>query len=207
MRISELSRASGLPSATIKYYLREGLLHEGQLTSATQASYDDSHVARLALIRALVGAGGLSLAGTRAVLAELDRPQAELLDLLGMTQDLVIGDTRDEVDTAEALRLLADLGWHSPPESPAVRRLAEALTAVEVAEIGITRDDLVAAGRSMAEIADREVAAIPTESREAAVRHVLLGSILMEPVLGALRQLAHIDASVERFGDAPPGVG
>ncbi len=28
MRISELSRASGVPVATIKYYLREGLLHE-----------------------------------------------------------------------------------------------------------------------------------------------------------------------------------
>ncbi|HOZ59840.1 MAG TPA: MerR family transcriptional regulator, partial [Nakamurella multipartita] len=40
VRISELSRASGVPTATIKYYLREKLLHEGVLTSATQARYD-----------------------------------------------------------------------------------------------------------------------------------------------------------------------
>lgn len=203
MRISELSRTTGVPSATIKYYLREGLLHEGQLTSATQASYDDSHVARLALIRALVGAGGLSLAATRAVLAELDRPQSGMLDLLATTQDLIIGDTPD-VDTADALGLLADLGWHSPPDSPAVRRLAEALAAVEVAGIQVTRDDLLAAGRSVAEIANREVVSIPSESREGAVRHVLLGTILMEPVLDALRHLAHIEASVERFGTSPP---
>jgi DNA-binding transcriptional MerR regulator len=62
MRISELSQASGVPVATIKYYLREGLLHEGQLTSATQAQYDQSHLARLRLVRALLGAGGLSVA-------------------------------------------------------------------------------------------------------------------------------------------------
>ena len=28
---------AGVPVATVKYYLREGLLHEGELTSATQA--------------------------------------------------------------------------------------------------------------------------------------------------------------------------
>ena len=37
MRISQLSGEAGIPVATIKYYLREGLLHDGLLTSATQA--------------------------------------------------------------------------------------------------------------------------------------------------------------------------
>ena len=37
MRISELSRRSSVPVATIKYYLRAGLLHEGRRTAATQA--------------------------------------------------------------------------------------------------------------------------------------------------------------------------
>ena len=62
MRISELSRTSDVPVATIKYYLRERLLPEGRRTSATQAQYDDSHLARLRLIRALLGPGGLSVA-------------------------------------------------------------------------------------------------------------------------------------------------
>ena len=30
MRISELSRESGVPVATIKFYLRERLLHDGE---------------------------------------------------------------------------------------------------------------------------------------------------------------------------------
>ena len=33
MRISELARETAVPVATVKYYLREGLLHDGELTS------------------------------------------------------------------------------------------------------------------------------------------------------------------------------
>ena len=46
MRISQLSAQTGIPVATIKFYLRENLLHDGARTSATQAQYDESHVAR-----------------------------------------------------------------------------------------------------------------------------------------------------------------
>ena len=49
MRISELSRVSCVPTATIKYYLREKLLHDGLRTSPTQAQYDDTHVAPRAI--------------------------------------------------------------------------------------------------------------------------------------------------------------
>ena len=41
MRISELSARTGVPVATIKYYLREGLLPEGERTAPTQATYAD----------------------------------------------------------------------------------------------------------------------------------------------------------------------
>jgi DNA-binding transcriptional MerR regulator len=54
MRISELSSHTEIPVATIKFYLRENLLHEGVRTAATQSQYDQSHVARLRLIRALL---------------------------------------------------------------------------------------------------------------------------------------------------------
>ena len=76
MRISELSRTSRVPTATIKYYLRERLLHEGRLTSATQAQYDGTHVARLRLIRALLGPAGLSVVKARQVLDAVDAAEA-----------------------------------------------------------------------------------------------------------------------------------
>src|SRR3954469_17541493 len=84
VRISELARQGGVPVATVKYYLREGLLHEGELTSATQAQYDESHVARLRLVRSLVGPGGLSIAGAPDVPAAIDEPAPRALDLLGV---------------------------------------------------------------------------------------------------------------------------
>ncbi len=83
MRISELSKSSGVPVATIKFYLREGLLHDGRHTSATQASYDDSHVGRLRMARALVGVGGMSLARVKAIIAVIDDPPATMHELLG----------------------------------------------------------------------------------------------------------------------------
>ncbi len=39
MLMAELSRRSGVPVATVKYYLREGLLPSGVTTSATRAEY------------------------------------------------------------------------------------------------------------------------------------------------------------------------
>ena len=66
MKISELSSRSGVPVATVKFYLREGLLAAGEKSSQTQASYDDIHLARLRLIRAFLEVGGLSVASARA---------------------------------------------------------------------------------------------------------------------------------------------
>ena len=84
MRISELSRESGVPVATIKFYLRERLLHDGVLTSATQAQYDQTHVARLRLVRALIGPGGLSIAAARSVIEAIEDPPSSVHDLLGV---------------------------------------------------------------------------------------------------------------------------
>jgi hypothetical protein len=52
------------------------------------------------------------------------------------------------------------------------------------------------------------VAGVPTHTPEAAVRHVVLGTVLAEPLLLALRRLAQEVASQERFGMAAvPGTG
>ncbi len=71
MRMSELSRLSGVSVTTIKYYLREGLLPPGRQLSATQAEYDGNHLRRLRLIRALTGVRGLSVSTAREVLGAL----------------------------------------------------------------------------------------------------------------------------------------
>jgi DNA-binding transcriptional MerR regulator len=201
MRISELSRASGVPVATIKYYLREGLLHEGQLTAATQAQYDQSHLARLRLVRALLGAGGLSVAAARDVLDQLAHPPPSLHELLDEVQRLLGPRVDDQVDTRAADAVIQRMGWRLETADPApVRRLAAALAALAAAEFTLPEDDVLDYARAMQGLAEHEVAGVPAGPSDAAVRYTVLGTILVEPLLLALRRLAQIDASARRFG-------
>ena len=78
MWMSELSSRSGLPVPTIKYYLRERLLHPGEAVGATRARYDDSHVRRLRLVRALIDVAGMRLDDVRRVLTAIDDPDLSL---------------------------------------------------------------------------------------------------------------------------------
>jgi DNA-binding transcriptional MerR regulator len=201
MRISQLSQASGVPVATIKYYLREGLLHDGRLTSATQAQYDQSHVARLRLVRALLGAGGLSVAAAREVLDQLAHPPASMHDLLDAVQRLLGPRVDNQVDTRAAASVIERMGWRLKTTDPApVRRLAAALAAIDAADFTLPEDDVLDYARAMQGLAEQEVAGVPAGPREAAVRYTVLGTILVEPLLLALRRLAQIDASARRFG-------
>ncbi|MDA3648978.1 MerR family transcriptional regulator [Saccharopolyspora indica] len=202
MRISELGRTSGVAVATIKYYLREGLLHEGRLTSATQAQYDESHVARLRLVRALIGVGGLSVAAAREVLAQLDDPPETMHDLLGAAHRSLGPAVDDEVDTGAAEAVLERLGWRvQSADRQAVRQLAAALDALEAADFPLSEDAVLTYARAMRELAEGEVSGVPVESKETAVRYLVLGTVLVEPLLLALRRLAQADASARRYGD------
>jgi DNA-binding transcriptional MerR regulator len=90
MRISELSARTEVPVGTIKYYLREGLLAPGRQTSRTTAEYDEAHVERVRLVRALTDAGGLGIATVHRITAVLDAPEPARLDLLAAAQDALL---------------------------------------------------------------------------------------------------------------------
>ncbi|GFN02698.1 hypothetical protein Smic_12540 [Streptomyces microflavus] len=83
MRIGELSRRSGVPVPTIKFYVRERLLPAGELTSPNQADYGPDHERRLRLIRVLLEVGGLSLAAIAEVLEAADDPEQPVIRVLG----------------------------------------------------------------------------------------------------------------------------
>ena len=76
MRVSELADRTGVTIASVKYYIRIGLLHPGVAQSATRAEYDESHVERVLFVRTLVDVGGLSIERITAVVAALDHPPA-----------------------------------------------------------------------------------------------------------------------------------
>lgn len=202
MRISELSAHSGVPVATIKYYLREGLVPEGVRTSATQAVYSDLHVQRLRVIRALIGSG-VSIAETRKVLDALDNPPASPIDLLGAAHHAVTPVAEEAIDVSDAERLVEGLGWQPGRCDPHVLAgVARSLQALESAGFQVPDEVMPVYLESITRMARAEIAGVPTGSAEEAVRYVVLGSVLVEPLLLALRRVAEQVASSERFGSA-----
>ncbi|AXI84703.1 MerR family transcriptional regulator [Streptomyces griseoincarnatus] len=220
MRISELSRRSGVSIPTIKYYLRDGLLPAGRPTAANQAEYDEEHVRRLRLIRSLIGVRGLSVSATRDVLAAVDEQQGDVHLLLG----LVLGalpversgrpprrDGYAEPDGAEATAgdmaedvaaLTAEMGWRTSPNPPAAQVVTETLETMRALGMDYDWRSLV----PYAELADRAARLDLDQLRDAgdplqqAERAVLL-TVLLEPALLALRRLAQEHHSALRFGN------
>jgi DNA-binding transcriptional MerR regulator len=203
VRISELSQNSGVPVPTIKFYLREGLLHEGVRTSATQAQYDESHVARLRLIRALVGPGGCSIATVRRVLQAIEDPPPSINDLLGVAMAGSGLPAERHPDHDRVHQLLQQWGWRiTDKDCPTHDALAEALGAMDAAGFVLPESALEMYRDHMEQVAAYELATVPTGSAAETVRYVVLGTVLPEPLMLALRRMAQQEASARRFGEA-----
>jgi DNA-binding transcriptional MerR regulator len=201
VRISELSQRSGVAVATIKFYLREGLLPEGQRTSATQAQYDDGHEGRLKLIRTLVGTAGLSIAEVRRVLGAIDDPPESMHDLLGVAAEAAAGPVGRHPDHQRVHALMQQWGWPvEKKDCPSHDALAAALDALDEAGFVLPDGALELYRDHMEQIATFELSTVPTDSAAAAVRYVVLGTVLPEPLLLALRRMAQQAASARRFG-------
>lgn len=208
MRMSELSTASGIPIATIKYYRREGLLGPGESAGhPNQVHYGPEHVRRLALIRSLVDIGGLPIAAVRAVLDAVDDATVPLHEVLGTTIGAVgLGDatTADDEFRADAAArieaVLAERGWvvsqGAPARHAAVDVLATMLRLTE-GRLATALPAYAAAVEAIAE-ADLSTLAGPTD-RATRVETALIGTVLGDHLLAALRRLAQEHMSARRF--------
>lgn len=206
MRMAELSRRTGVPVPTIKYYLREGLLLPGERTSPNQAFYDETHVRRLRLVRALAEVGGLPIAKVRGVLDAVDSPE-EPFSVLGTVQDSIeppyIDGEGDAWTKARAQvdKVVRDHGWRVDTDSPPARTLVAAIATL----YGLGREDLVGLVERYADaaehVAEVDVAKV-TRGRgiEDVIEGVVIGTVLGEKMFGALRRLAHQHVTAKVFG-------
>ncbi|AOW94919.1 MerR family transcriptional regulator [Rhodococcus sp. WMMA185] len=195
---------SGIPLPTVKYYLREGLLMPGESTSATQARYSEEHVRRLGLVKALAGAG-LPLPRIREVLRLIDNPGDSLFEALGQA----IGQLPPYLDSADpaiegepfprARAAIEKLGQVYDPRHVAVRQFDRALEALEEAGVPMTDERLEAYGKLVRGIAEIEIGQMPTDSSADAIRYAVLGTAIYEPVIAAMRRLAHQDIAQKRL--------
>ncbi len=199
MKISELSERSGVPVATVKFYIREGMLPRGQTVSATRAEYGDDHLARLRLIAALAEVRGLPLAKVRDILALVDAPAGDPVETLGRAVGALppyVEAGREDYPRARAA--IAALGLTYDPGYTAVAQLDEALRAVEDAGLDASTAVLHRYGDAMRRVAAAEIAPVSAMPLDDAVSYAVLGTALYEPVMLALRRLAHHHLLVKR---------
>ena len=81
MLVSELADRADVPLATVKYYLREGLLPPGEIVGPRRAEYDEAHLRRLRVLRALREVGGASVSALQVIVDAVEddsRPSHEI---------------------------------------------------------------------------------------------------------------------------------
>lgn len=201
MRLAQLSESTGVSVATLKYYLREGLLHPGAVVSRTQADYDSTHVDRVRLVRALSEVGGLSLAAIGRVLEVITAEGRDWFGVLEAAQKTLApaapsGLSKEE-GAGRALAWVQARGWHVNPDDPFLDEVDRTWRACEIAGIGLDEERMDAYADAVEEVARVDVGTVSTEP-EAAVRQVILGTLLLDPVLVALRRLAQQHVSAGR---------
>ncbi|MBU2663749.1 MerR family transcriptional regulator [Actinoplanes bogorensis] len=194
--MGELSERSGVAIPTIRFYQREGLLPAGRLTSPNQAVYDESHVRRLGLIRAMVEVGEMPIAAVGALFKRLREKDADEYVTLGLTQYALVREPEQPADESAVDELLSELGWEVRAHHPA--RAALASTIATLHRLG--RPELVALLRPYAlaahELAEREVPMLVNDDDlDEKAETVVLINVLGDAMLGALRKLAQEDVT------------
>lgn len=197
VRLAELSESSGVSVATLKYYLREGLLHAGRSVSRTQADYDGTHVERVRLVRALSEVGGLSLSTVGRVLEVITSPGQDWITVLETAQRSLARNPADGPRGARASAWIQARGWQVNPLDPVIDDLERAWAACDDVGLGLDEERMSAYADHVEGVARIDVDTVPADP-EGAVRQVVLGTVLVDPVLAALRRLAQQHVSVSR---------
>ncbi|KEP38808.1 MerR family transcriptional regulator [Mycobacterium kansasii] len=211
MRISELAEQSGATVATIKYYLREGLLPPGSKVGERRAEYGDRHVARLRLLRVLREIGKVSVSDLKEIVAAVEDESLSMHQTYGAAYDAL---ARTSADVSAEMRTLAQhvvrqAGWtHVRPDSPALDHLAGLLEVL--IELGAMFDmDYAAEYLGLIDaLAAYEVSRLGkaerAEDRDAVVQYMVVGQAVGGQLLLSLRRIGHEHHSALRFLDEHP---
>jgi DNA-binding transcriptional MerR regulator len=203
MKISELSERSGVPLPTIKFYIREGILPAGEHTAKNQADYTEEHLSRLALVRALKEDAGLPLATIASALHAADAARGHsfvvaAIDALERPSGVALDARAPELTKAhdDVLALAHELGWDV---SDAGRSVSDAARALAVIRRSFARVDPRPYAEAVQKLAKHEIPDDwqPAAAPQAALHYAVLGTVLAEPLILALRRMAHVARSCE----------
>lgn len=225
MKLGALSAASGVSTASIKFYIHEGLLPSGRKKNATTAVYDDAHVHRLELIRWLRDELNTPISGIAELTRAIGDASLSTIELMGICQEFALRGNSGLPASAlrapgsppftlrsgtgpTAPRPISDrfdgivtealdrLGW--PDEESAARTaVARILEMVDAAGYSVSADSVVDQCRAIASTAQDNIRPIGTElSRDEVCLRVIRGITMHNRQLIAISALTHASLSM-----------
>lgn len=206
MKISELVDRSGVSSATIKYYVREGLLMPGERVGGNRTEYAEEHLQRLRLIRAMLEVGKLSIESVSQVLGALEAVDVPLSHTFEIAQRSLARSAVSEKSepSTEALARVDALrsrtrGWEPIVDNIGQRVTAEAIDAFAAAGYPVSDDylDSYAVAAQRAATADLDIVEAQ-EQRSHKAEVMIVGSVFGDSLALGLRRIAQAAVSFER---------
>ena len=229
LRMGELARASGVSAATIKHYLREGLLPEPVKTSRNMAYYPSDFVERIRMIKQLQEERYMPLRVIRDLLEEdPDRAKA-LIELGDRLLEHALESESQRVSLAkvqgryeipqDVLDRLAELEVLTPDKrgySPSDVRIIEAISRFRAGgyeeRIGFTVYDTLRYKQSMADLVRQEVDVLMERlagemDPDEAMALIEAGTQPLNDLLAAMHTKALVAELERRRGSSEDGSG
>jgi DNA-binding transcriptional MerR regulator len=196
--VSELAERAEVSLATVKYYLREGLLSAGETTGPRRAEYDESHLRRLRVLRLLREVGGVPVSSLRQVVDALDDEAMPVHDAMTLIADVITaGPGPGDQDTASLQmvdEVLAARGWTGiRPESVDRLRLAELVSMLNgPGPLGASVEVLGFYAGLADQLSAAEITMVDHHvERSQQLEDMVTGSVVYGQVFALLRQLGH----------------
>ncbi|MFE5629775.1 MerR family transcriptional regulator [Streptomyces sp. NPDC056470] len=189
--LSALSRRTNVPVRTLRSYQDLDLL-------PTLPEYDESHVRRVALVKALLNIGGLPHAEVRRLVRHVEDERPPASELLRITQYALPtpGSASHDLEWERAQARVSDLirgwGWQVSPDNPAWQTLCQ----VTIACTSLGHHEIPRLFHAYAEhlerIARLEVQILGEQGHpESAATSLVAVTALGDIAVSALRRLAH----------------
>lgn len=209
MRVSELAHAAGVTVATVKYYIREGLLPAGRKEAARLAGYDEGHLERLRLLRVLREVGGIPVSRLRDLVAAVDDPRLTVHQVFGRAADATAPPAsapgpEHERAAALAAELVEAAGWTDVRQEAADRAALTSVLEVlaDVAPAAMSVPALSPYLRAADRIGRHDLRTLHvSKDRSALLYDMVVGQAVFGRLLTVLRRLAEEHHSAQRFGD------
>jgi DNA-binding transcriptional MerR regulator len=207
MQVSELVRATSVPLATVKYYLREGLLPTARKLTARSSEYGEEHVRRLTLLRLLREVGAIPVGRLRQLVEAVDDSALTEHEVFARASDAIassaiLPEAADDESRQVVDQVLDAIGWTGVRRDCVdVDNLARVVAQIRRTGLFDVSAESLAHYASAADAIGRtEISRLPdSDDRAVRLERMVVGTVAYGQVLTILRRLseAHHHAAAE----------